>query len=385
MVYCASTKTGFFLVRRNGVVWVTGNSGKLLQPQNFKKCPPELKDITDAVYKAICDGWSAEMIDQIYGDPLEMLSICIRHFIFHPQYLMLDGDYNAVEARIICWLAGETEALDEYRNGVDRYQIMAAEIYRRDLAYIKSLGKDATERQVGKQAVLGAGFGLGRPEKFKETVKKQGGVDISLELAEEAIHAFRRKHKKIVAYWWQLDDLCKKAVRTPGSQFGPFVVKTIAGLPFLLFYLRSGRALAYPRPKIELFPWTPKKRKHTFDDDGYDDGFAPEAQTVIMRENVVYWGEIKPRIWGWIKLYGGKLAENETQATAADFMGHGAIEAERQGMEPFMLVHDQALALLADPERHTVDAFEKALGSRPSWAKGMPLKVEAKTCRYYRK
>ena len=34
-VYCAVTRTGFFLVRRHGRVWVTGNSGRLIQVQNL--------------------------------------------------------------------------------------------------------------------------------------------------------------------------------------------------------------------------------------------------------------------------------------------------------------------------------------------------------------
>lgn len=34
-VYCAETNTGFFLVRRNGRCWITGNSGRLIQTQNL--------------------------------------------------------------------------------------------------------------------------------------------------------------------------------------------------------------------------------------------------------------------------------------------------------------------------------------------------------------
>lgn len=56
-------------------------SGKLLQPQNFKKTPPEQKHLTDEVYAAICRGWPAWAIREIWGEPLEMISICIRHFI----------------------------------------------------------------------------------------------------------------------------------------------------------------------------------------------------------------------------------------------------------------------------------------------------------------
>jgi len=34
-VYCAETPTGYFLVRRNGKVWITGNSGRHIQLQNL--------------------------------------------------------------------------------------------------------------------------------------------------------------------------------------------------------------------------------------------------------------------------------------------------------------------------------------------------------------
>lgn len=297
---------------------------------------------------------------------------------------VLDGDYNAVEARIICWEAGEEEALKEYCLGLDRYQIMATEIYQRDLSYIKSLGKDSTERQVGKHTILGCGFGMGRAEKFQDTCWKQGGIRVSEELALAAIKGYRRKHKAVVKYWWYLDQQCKNAVKTPGVRFGPFEVRKISGIKFLLFHLRSGRPLCYPKPEIKLFPYTPKLDK----DDSYDpldENGNPKQEKIQFRENVVYWGEVKSGVWGWVKLYGGKLAENETQATAADIMGYGGLEAERQGMPPFMLVHDQALALVTDPARHTPEAFEKALGTLPPWAEGLPLKVEAKITEYYRK
>ncbi len=84
-----------------------------------------------------------------------------------------------------------------------------------------------------------------------------------------------------------------------------------------------------------------------------------------------------------MKIYGGKFAENETQATAADFMAHGAIIAEKRGMPPFMLVHDQGLALRNNGQ--SAHDFEMALADLPAWAKGFPMKVEAKITPYYKK
>ncbi len=64
-------------------------------------------------------------------------------------------------------------------------------------------------------------------------------------------------------------------------------------------------------------------------------------------------------------------------------MAHGSITAESRGMEPFMLVHDQGLALRTNGQ--TAKDYEAALGTLPSWANGFPMKVEAKVAQYYKK
>ena len=162
------------------------------------------------------------------------------------------------------------------------------------------------------------------------------------------------------------------------TESGPFSVRTIAGVPYLLFRLRSGRALAYPYPEVNLVKWQPEVEEDNLDEFG--EVVIPEVK---WRDEITYWGEIKPNIWGRVKIYGGKFAENETQATAADFMAHGAITAESRGMPPFMLVHDQGLALRANGK--TAEDYAAALGDLPSWAKGFPMKVESHVAPYYRK
>lgn len=77
------------------------------------------------------------------------------------------------------------------------------------------------------------------------------------------------------------------------------------------------------------------------------------------------------------------LVSNCTQGIAADFMSHGARNAEKKGMEPFALVHDQGLCI--QPEGKTAEDFEAALGDLPTWAKGFPMKVECKATPYYTK
>ena len=327
-------------------------SGRLIQPQNFKKTPGWMKGMTTQVYQAIQQGATADELSVIYGEPVELISGIIRHFIHAPGHQMIDADYNAIEARIITWLAGETKTLEMWRKGADLYKFMAARIYGKD-------EKDVTpeDRTFGKVAILGLGFGMGAT-KFRSTCEMYG-IDCSVDLAERAVEMYRATNPAVVRYWYYLDECARKAIGAPGKEFGPFKVHRISGVPYLLGRLPSGRQLAYPHPLVEVL----------------------EGDN---RSQITYWGAIPGTVaWSRVKLYGGKLAENFTQATAACVMAHGALLAESQGYEIFMLVHDQALAL-AGPDL-TPDGFGKALATVPPWATGLPLKVEAKLTPYYTK
>jgi DNA polymerase len=326
-------------------------SGRLIQPQNFKKTPKWMKGLTDQIYADVIAGKDADYLDLMYGDPFELLSGIIRHFI-HGDYEMLDGDYNAIEARIICWLAGEKEMLAMWATGRDLYRFMASSVYGISEAAVDSEGRDH-----GKRIILGCGYGMG-PAKFKATCEAYG-VECSEELAESSVKAYRQTHPNVVKYWYFLDRSARSAIAEPGTQHGPFIVRSIAGIPYLLGRLPSGRSIAYPYPKIEIQPG--------------DD-----------RDQITYWGQLPVGVaWGRVKIYGGKFAENFSQGVAADIMSNGARVAEKRGMMPFTLIHDQGLALR--DKQQSPEEFSAALASLPDWARGLPLKVESKVAPYYRK
>jgi len=326
-------------------------SGRLIQPQNFKKTPKWMKGLTDQIYADVIAGKDADYLDLMYGDPFELLSGIIRHFI-HGDHEMLDGDYNAIEARIICWLAGEKEMLAMWATGRDLYRFMASSVYGISEAAVDSEGRDH-----GKRIILGCGYGMG-PAKFKATCEVFG-VECSEELAESSVKAYRQTHPNVVKYWYFLDRSARSAIAEPGTQHGPFIVRSIAGIPYLLGRLPSGRSIAYPHPKIEIQPG--------------DD-----------RDQITYWGQLPVGVaWGRVKIYGGKFAENFSQGVAADIMSNGARVAEKRGMMPFTLIHDQGLALR--DKQQSPEEFSAALASLPDWARGLPLKVESKVAPYYRK
>jgi DNA polymerase len=287
--------------------------------------------------------------------------------------MFLDADYAAIEARIVNWLAGQEDALEEYRQGVDRYKRMASVIYGIPEEQVNR----HPQRFIGKQAILLCGF-QGGPPKFRQTCEKFGYKDMPKGLEDMAVGKFREQHDCIVRYWPAVENAAKRAITTgdlcraipklrkgetastklPKFQNVQFLCKTIEGTKFLLIQLPSGRKLAYPRPRI-----VPGKF---------------EGTTAIQ-----FFGHIMGTTWGNVDTYGGKLVENITQAVAADIMTCGAHNAERAGYQIATLIHDQALAY--HREGQTAEEFVRLLTNLPDWAKGLPIEAEGGLVPFYKK
>ena len=147
-VYCAETKTGYFLVRRNGKVWVTGNSGKLIQMQNLPQ--NHLKPLAEA--RALVKAGNYDAVKERYGDVPDTLSQLIRTaFMPKDNHKFIVADFSAIEARIIAWLAGEKWKSDSFANGEDIYCSTASKMF--GVPVIKH-GVNGELRQRGKVAEL---------------------------------------------------------------------------------------------------------------------------------------------------------------------------------------------------------------------------------------
>ncbi len=282
---------------------------------------------------------------------------------------LLDGDYNAIEGRIGAWIAGQADIVEAWRNGED--------LYKRATAFVENIPESAVTKQgrsFGKVVELACQFGLGT-DGFIRTCGNWG-IECDEPKAHRAVHDYYRPtHPKVVNRWWFMDDCMRKAINSPGVTFGPLKVQTCAGMPYLLLRLPSGRSLAYPRPKITKRDPTREEEKAMAEGKSY-----PETRFL----EITYWGQLLPSTqWGDVRIWGSVIFQNEVQAIAADIMAHGAMEAERQGMPPFALIHDQALALR--DKGQSAEDFAAALGTLPAWAKGLPVKVEAKIAPFYSK
>lgn len=140
LVHCARTTTGFFLVRREGSVWVTGNSGTVLSPHNLPR-----DHFTDAEGEHDTKAEQAAIDKLLAGVHVgsEDLKKLVRPLLMGPFTV---SDYSAIEARLTAWAAGEDSVLESFRNGEDIY-----------IATAERMGgeKAGFDRQRGKSATLG--------------------------------------------------------------------------------------------------------------------------------------------------------------------------------------------------------------------------------------
>ena len=67
-----------------------------------------------------------------------------------PKHYVINSDSSQIEARVLAWLAGQTDVTNQFRRNEDVYSIFASKVYG------KPISKETpVERFVGKTCVLG--------------------------------------------------------------------------------------------------------------------------------------------------------------------------------------------------------------------------------------
>lgn len=307
----------------------------------------------------------SDFFERMYEFPISTLSSCIRGALLPAKGKKLFvADYNAIEARVLMWLADQKDAVQMFRDGEDIYLDMARSIYH-DPGLTKA---NKQERQLGKQVILGCGFQMGAP-KFKVTCAGYG-IDIDEEVAKTAVYGYRNKYTRVVQYWEDVERAAMAAVRT-GKAFRIGHVVFFMQRGFLKCRLPSGRDLAYYAPKIEERD-TKVGRKHQL---GYH---ALNSQT---------------NVFGPVWTYGGKLTENIVQAVARDIMATAKLKLEKESFEILLSTHDEIIAqatphgfMITDYDvEDSLERMIRIMCTLPDWADGCPITAEGWVGDRYRK
>lgn len=330
--------------------------GALIQPQNFPRGNvPDVESFIDAVMHNDYDG-----IDLFYH-PVEVVSSMLRSMLLAEDgKLLMAGDYSAIEARVVNWLAGQEDILDLFRNGVDVYVHNASILYGITMDDVQKF----PHRQTGKFQELGCGFGMGW-EKAMSAAKTVYGLDLDEATARRVVEGYRETHAKVKQLWYDANDAALAAVATPfvkvsfGAEGRQSDFMRAGG--YLWLKLPSGRLLSYAQPRIESSLTK----------------YGREVQTVMVSAvNGV------TRKWERRSLYGGLIVENITQAVARDIMAQAMLRAEASGYEPVLSVHDEIVVETPTPD---AAAFSELMSVVPDWAEGLPIDVETWVGERYRK
>lgn len=393
-VYCAATRTGFFLVRRNGVVHVTGNSGRGFQPHNLpsRGLPPQ-----KAVERYI-DALKLNCHDFLFDDLMLHGSAALRGVLVAPEgRKLVVSDLSNIEGRVNAWLAGETWKLKAFAafdrgEGPDLYNVTAGQLLGKDPYDI-----DKTERNVlGKVPELALGYegGVGAFQTFSKAygvqmvdhwstiqrtlgrdavdrayfnwdkwgeARNDGVVEKTEWLASETVKlAWRSRHPKIVELWKSCKEAATKALENRGKTYTAgahlkFKAVIYGGWLYLLMRMPSGNFLVYFDPKIS-------------ETDG----------------TLTYMG-VDPLTSQWARThtYGGKLVENACQSFARDVLASSMAPAEAAGFDVLLTVHDEIVT--ETDEARNVDELSALMATVPAYAQGLPLAAAGFEATRYRK
>ena len=436
IVYCGAERTGRF-------------AGRGIQVHNLPKgrwTIPLTKEDKKRAMDIACDDVKSgdlEWCEAVHGDVMNLITSCLRGSIVSPRGRdLMTADYAAIEARCVLWESGATAALEVFRRGEDIYCDMASGIYGyrivKDEEQQKKFGgkiavvinsTGATQRDFGKVAVLGLGYGMGwlkflitlrtyniyltraevlnmmgakRFKKYMGIVRKKlfpeaadyddakkfknasreatlnrrrladeredaEAVLHELALCKYTVDTYRKRYPEVPQMWKDQEAAAIRAVQYPGTRVKCGVVTWYVKGRFLKCELPSGRCLNYCDPHIK------------------------PAKTA--------WGEVRPSLrfygidqktkrWTRQSSYGGKLTENITQAIARDVMAYAKIDLEENHADVFELllsVHDELIAE-CDEGEGTQEQFEHSMvAALPASMDGCPIAAESKRYKRYRK
>jgi DNA polymerase len=337
-------------------------SGEGLQPQNLKR--PDLLKTDEAIAAAIdlVKAEDYEGLEECYGDVLGVIGDLSRSMLIPaPGYRFIIGDLSMIEARVLAWLAGDADKLDRFRQydlglGRDIYCVTAEQVLG-----LSGLHAKSPERQLGKQFELGLGFQMSGEKLLAQIMRnplarKVAGA-ITLDDAERWVQTWRAKNPRIVVYWGHLNAAALAAVRNPGVPFSCRSVSFRMSDGVLSLRLPSGHDLSYPAPAIQ--PGRYGRDQLTFTD--------MEA------------GRRRGR-----HMYGGKWAENVTQAVARDLLVEGMKRLRAAGYQLVMHTHDEICAEVPIGQG-SVEEFERLLVAPSGWAQGLPIAAKVFECDRFKK
>jgi DNA polymerase len=260
----------------------------------------------------------------------------LRRCLEAPEgHVLVVVDSSQIEARVLAWLAGETELLEQFAAGDDVYVRFATKIW-------PGQEIDDLRRFVAKCCVLGLGYGVGHVKLHGQIVVKQASA--TLADAEQYVATYRGTYTKIRQLWREADRLLRLMMYQDRSE-GPHGIV----VEHEKLRLPSGRWLRYP----DL----------TVTSEGFEYGRGTNKR----------------------RIYGASLVENVVQAVARDIVADQMLVIA-QRYRVVTMTHDEVVFLAPEGEAEAAFGFAQAvMRAALGYAAGLPLDCSGGYAREYSK
>jgi DNA polymerase len=288
----------------------------------------------------------------------------VRNTLLAPKgYLLPIADSAQIEARLLAWIAGQNDLVEDFRTGGDPYSKFAMKLFQEKVwkpsAEEEKTPEGAlakTRRGFGKDTVLGAGFGLGsltsynlcRQNELLRPLFDSGEYDWGF--IDKMIKLYRITYSQIPKFWKAVEKCFRWVTKYPNEKLGyciPDINSGIRGETTLNFWKEGTTTI------IQL----------------------PSGRRLFYRHATVSTeGQIK-YIHG--HLWGGSITENIIQSICRDLLAGWILECERQRIPVILHSYDEIIGCV--PEARAEESLQKMFGimrTGPDWAAGLPLDAE---------
>lgn len=275
-----------------------------------------------------------------------------------PGHKLVIADLGQIEARVNNWFCGQADMVEAFRardagEGPDVYKYVGATvIYNKPVDQITE-----DERFISKTCELALQYQAGW-SRFAGMLRIGAlgpPVDITDSLARDIHTAWRAGRSQIVKNWNETKNLFVSAFM--GKQLLQHNVVSYQGVDEKAWMFRpSGMAQRYDGVIIDTeggLSYISKYRRNKI------------AEPTIKRT----------------RLYGGILVQNRTEGLARDIIAEHMREIVHEGRGKIriaMSTHDELVGVVPDAyAERALKIFKAVMTTPPSWAKGLPLAVDA--------
>lgn len=289
-----------------------------------------------------------------------------RSIIARGDDVIINYDASAIECRVLCFVANQTDVIGVFASGGDAYSYAASRQYGIPYQEIvdgrKSSDPDTARkynamRQYGKLLVLSLGYGQGA-QGFQRYALLNAGLSITMDEATKSVRSWRDANKFITSFWRMCDQALATMVAGGQMYFGGADGKMffadgnryLFGRKVAGIRMPNGLWLNYPNLRADFT--NPRRPQYFYDKCGYN---GKPLKT---------------------KVYSGLVAENVVQSLAFAIMKTQAVWIA-QYYPIVMNTHDEwCIVVPRDQAEVAAEYMHRCMCTAPDYIQGIPLASE---------